>query len=711
MKKLLTFILALIAIICLSTCFVACDKPDDNGGVTPPETVSISLNRVSANLVIGEKASLTATVKNGANSYEVAWGSSDANVVSVEDGKLEAISTGVAEITATYTDGTNTCSAKSTITVGTGGMLPVLCFDNTANEGSSYLLINGSNFSIKPYVLFNGMKFYDVEVQYTTSGENVVEFNGNEIQAVGVGEVKVNAVATWRGFTFDNKNLMSSSFDVKVQNDYLMLMNGGLTKDVLLYTKAESDGISYPTSMDFDLEMYVNGVASSNPIQVSIANNDIVTYSDGVLSKKAFGETTITLTWLSDDNVPFEKVITVNVERPVRTLSDKIDNFSSMDGMVLYAENEGDPHVETSLFDLIFDGETPQILDIFQTYHDNGAEIATTEEITFTQTGEINDVYNLASGKQEVVLTIGTNEELINVTVLSATKVFAQDNFDEFKPMFNSSKKNTNKGYFILCENVSGITTGTRTQNKEDILAGVFDGQGYTMSNVTIIGLAGLFGTFSDTQVPGVRPGIKNLAIVDVTIDADPITSADEGKVNIKKWATNARACVLAYSCKMSSKSKAVLLENIYIQMNPLDSYTDKVFPICYEMTYMEMKNVLIDYQVTDNFNIPVRGNNTDELAYGSLIANKNLADSKYGTFTDVYVISPIVLSSNEVGTSNSYCDAENVGTSGATVIKGVRRYDDANAMKSDSTNNYANFSSQYWKVVGGMLYWHSVQA
>lgn len=98
---------------------------------------SISLNKQSANLMIGDTLSLTANVlPENVSTKTVAWASSNPEVASVNDeGLVTALTTGTAIISATTTDGT-VLSDSATIVVSTPTSSPSLSVGN-------YLCVNG----------------------------------------------------------------------------------------------------------------------------------------------------------------------------------------------------------------------------------------------------------------------------------------------------------------------------------------------------------------------------------------------------------------------------------------------------------------------------------------------------------------------------------------------------------------------------------------
>ena len=87
--------------------FSACKKV----GTELVDVVSISIDKTSIQLKVGETMTLSATVNpSNASDKTVTWYSSDASVATVEDGKVTAIKIGTATIKAKAGDKTATCS-------------------------------------------------------------------------------------------------------------------------------------------------------------------------------------------------------------------------------------------------------------------------------------------------------------------------------------------------------------------------------------------------------------------------------------------------------------------------------------------------------------------------------------------------------------------------------------------------------------------------
>lgn len=77
---------------------------------------SVSLNKTSASLYVGDKLTLTESIKpSNATNKNVTWSSSDTSVATVNNGSIEAVSVGSAKITVKTIDGNKTASCTVTI--------------------------------------------------------------------------------------------------------------------------------------------------------------------------------------------------------------------------------------------------------------------------------------------------------------------------------------------------------------------------------------------------------------------------------------------------------------------------------------------------------------------------------------------------------------------------------------------------------------------
>ncbi len=105
---------AILAAVFLAFGFASCktNSDDDSGTIA---VTSVELNKTSTSIGVGEKETLTATVKpDNATDKSVTWTSSNTDVASVDKGVVTAVAEGTATITAKAGDKTATCTVTVT---------------------------------------------------------------------------------------------------------------------------------------------------------------------------------------------------------------------------------------------------------------------------------------------------------------------------------------------------------------------------------------------------------------------------------------------------------------------------------------------------------------------------------------------------------------------------------------------------------------------
>lgn len=148
--------------------------------VTVP-TGSVTLDKTSLSLAVGETVQLTATVKpDDASDKNVAWTSSDASVAKVGNGKVTAVNAGKATITAKC--GGKTAECAVIVTVPTGSV--------TLDKTSLSLAV-GETAQLTATV--NPDDATDKNVAWASSDESVAKVDNGKVTAVKAGNATVTA--------------------------------------------------------------------------------------------------------------------------------------------------------------------------------------------------------------------------------------------------------------------------------------------------------------------------------------------------------------------------------------------------------------------------------------------------------------------------------------------------------------------------------------
>ena len=148
-------------------------KNNGGGTVTPPVTDSVTLDKTSLTLNVGDTATLVATATG-----TVTWTTSDNSVVTVVNGKLTAVGAGTATVTATC--GT----AKATCTVTVNEVTPPVT-DSVTLDKTSLTLNVGDTATLVATATGT--------VTWTTSDNSVVTVVNGKLTAVGAGTATVTA--------------------------------------------------------------------------------------------------------------------------------------------------------------------------------------------------------------------------------------------------------------------------------------------------------------------------------------------------------------------------------------------------------------------------------------------------------------------------------------------------------------------------------------
>ena len=390
MKKILIKVLTLI--IALSTVFaltfaVGCGEDEgDEGGTGGPETgvwddgsssIKLQLNASQLQLVIGDEATLTSNTSQ-IKSQNLTFVSDNTNVATVaSNGKITALNEGVANVTASWQNYSATCK----VNVGFGTSLPNLYIKNEPLSKTYDVGVTRS-YLFEPYVLFNGLEFYDADVEYFSSDESIAEFSDEtpgKLIAKSKGTTTVSFKATWRGKNFESAPSLFTNATVNVVDYYEFYVGGNVATNLELCTTENFEGNVYVKELALAPEFWFNGVKEGEgveQVQVVSSDDDVVTINGGMLVAKSFGVAQITLSF-THNGEPYSKVIDVNVTRPVAEYSgyadgeSAIDYFSALAGTVKVPTGQTDKsgialYENKTLNQVLWGDEAEDIYDVYQ---------------------------------------------------------------------------------------------------------------------------------------------------------------------------------------------------------------------------------------------------------------------------------------------------------------------------------------------------------
>lgn len=180
MKKLIS-LFALLSV--LAT--VSCQKEPSNDQEQKEVAVeSVSLDKTSVEMTVGEELTLTATIlPENASNTKVSWSVDNGSVASVIDGKVKAIGAGNAVVTVTTKDGgkTATCSVK--VNEGVYSVESV-----SVNPKSAELEIGET---VELALIFTPENATNKNVSWSSDNTSVATVDGGTVVAIAPGEANI----------------------------------------------------------------------------------------------------------------------------------------------------------------------------------------------------------------------------------------------------------------------------------------------------------------------------------------------------------------------------------------------------------------------------------------------------------------------------------------------------------------------------------------
>ena len=224
---------------------------------------SVTLDKPSLDLIKGEEITLTATVKpDDATEKTVSWTTSDAAVATVTDGKVKAVASGTATITARAGDQSATCEVKVTVPVS-----------SVTLSKATLSMVEGDEVTLSATVAPEDAT--DKTVTWSTSNEAVTTVQEGKVVAVKEGTATITAKAGDK----------SATCTVTVAKKVIPVTSITLDKVTLALTKGAEATLT-PTVKPDD--------ATDNTVAWSTSDAKVVTVENGKLKAVGGGEATVT---------------------------------------------------------------------------------------------------------------------------------------------------------------------------------------------------------------------------------------------------------------------------------------------------------------------------------------------------------------------------------------------------------------------------------
>ncbi len=503
--------------------------------------------------------------------------------------------------------------------------------------------------------------------------ESVADFvsaTGNDYSAFAGGGWNVNGnVPVWNGIDLQS---------------YAVLGLGGKNGTEFLFDA--SDGLG-----PYELTVQVAGMGVSELTFTS--DNACVSVQGATLTLNHVGTANITAEYKFEGKT-YSLDCKVNVIVPVEEYTQTI-TFSAMHGELPLAQIFGDENTQLVLAyqgdkALTIGADKKTVLGV-QTTSRTGAEAL---QLT---------VYSAMKGyKLHLNAYAG---------ILKEAKDLAVFNLGNFDPTYSNNNVPTVEkkvdGYYVLGGDIdaAGYTLSTQgfisvthiTQYDSTGFVGTFDGQGYTISNLTFgnADTDSVIANADSTEVKGYTYSIFGIIGKGATVKNFAVTGVN---FSLPSKATKAVSTTLA------TWIIGATVENVYVQVQSLPSSLYRMTaPIAYGIyTHgtaatsdpVRLKNVLVDATAisADNF---VEG----APHYGSLMARQPALDTNYdlASWSNVYVLASFAVSHT--------ADASNIA-SATNQYTNVKRYVSVAEMKA-AQNDYSSFATSYWTTTSGIPVWN----
>ena len=698
--------LALCCSVALMSSLTACFKFGNNSSSSEEssqDSSSISSGSISSSTVIDVEISFPVAEKAlmvGESEYlfpeykkiigfTLAYTSSNPSIVSVDaDGKISAESEGSAVITATYSDGNNSGSASLTVNSSFGGYLPELKTMGVANDMA--ITVDG-DYVLQPYVVFNGKHFYDAELTYSIADNSIAEVSASgEITAKAKGKTLVTIEAAWRGKDKISAPTLKKVIELSVIDDVRFFNGTAAVLNESLYTLAEFDGVSYKNSVPCDFKVIVNG--EEYAADVVVEDESIVTMQGGQLVGVGFGSTEVTVQKEVTGDT-YSKTFVVDVVRVEKTVTDTIPLFSTMDGSYL---DIGTKEKKTVLS---FIGVEDEAVDAYQK----------SRALTVSE-GKVLGVTSSSLNKRgSAEISVGTSTVLYHFNMETLAKAISVP--EDLKALQLSGQESIG-GYFEMMNDIdaTGVSLAHNTANGV-AFAGVFDGKGHVISNLSLAANSSMFGVMEGTAIA------KNFALTNL-------------------YATK------AYFLAQNTNGDGLTIEDVYVQISESTQTPRGITgrtgasSVC--------KNVVIEYL---GENAEKNRDYSERWVWQGLIGgmwtyeSEGMLYAQDKKWSNVYVISPFVVSfrSDDKKDGDDYAAVYGYGANetadiyGASLTQGLNHRDNPNlgdywqttayynakytnlyhyssyAQLAAASQDFASFENDNWVVYGGRVYWKSL--
>jgi len=551
-KPFVSLCLGLCSLLALASCGKGRGNDSAKSGDSSFSVRALNLSQSEASLLYGDTLELFATLPAG-ESGSLAWSSTDSGVCTVDGGTVKAVGQGECDVVAAFSELTASCHVR----VSFGDFLPSLSLLGIPQEGLS--LAQGSEFPIEAKALFRGSA-YDCEYSLSSSDPAIVSVEGKGVKAVSPGSAILTVRGSWKGYS---GGAMEQIVPVRVSSSLSIVPEvtiGGeskVTNEFSLSLVPSWQGKEYATSAKIEVSVFENGVA--HEAVISLKDDGILSYADGVLTAKKAGSTQVSATYVKEDGTSIRTFLSVTVICPE-------------------AEYEGTLSFETSSpfpVEEIF-GEGAKLTKVTQ----NGAELSFDEE------GYLEGV--AAEGADTPAMSVETTHGGFHFShVFAYTKGITSENFFD---VFRLGKGKILDGYYLLLEDVgapgapvdvSGQSASSYAagSNENTYFSGTFDGNGHTL--YLKVGHEGAFGGFGDGALIQDAHFVLTFATATSALPCSGIARNNHTFIQNKWTATLSNLCIETTNSAENDYAISemrflhLVMQDVYVKLNGWESLPD----------------------------------------------------------------------------------------------------------------------------------------
>ena len=284
---------------------------------TPTLVTSVSLNKNSTTLSVGDYETLVATVlPNNATNKNLSWGTSNQSVASIsQSGRITAVSAGSCTVTAYATDGSNKY-APCSVTV-TGQNIRV---NGVTLDKASLVISRGSTYTLTATIQPPGASNQNVTWDAADPRIATVSSSGL-VTAVALGTTTVTVTTADGGYTAQCSVTVTATGSMSAENVTVKSVATSAatkltTQNMDLSSITVSENVSWITVPEDPID------TSGNPYRVRLNLNENTSSSGR--------SATVTLTGTDEDNNPVTATFTVTQNG--RTSSDVPCTSMTIDG-------------------------------------------------------------------------------------------------------------------------------------------------------------------------------------------------------------------------------------------------------------------------------------------------------------------------------------------------------------------------------------------